>query len=177
MSLFAAITRALFVPRQSIGQFTAYLTIEEIANDDIEITQHPVQEGSTITDHAYIKPSTVAMKLIFDNRTDPIEEIYRNLVFLQSSRVLIDVVTTKREYSNMLIRSLTQTTDMQTNNVLSINLQLQQITITQIETVEVPERSKQKTPSLTGAKENAGKKQAQSVEEPQRRSALSALLS
>jgi hypothetical protein len=32
-------------------------TIEEVHNDELEITDHPVEKGTTISDHAFKRPS------------------------------------------------------------------------------------------------------------------------
>lgn len=164
---------AIFLPKRLVGPFQATITLEEVGTDELEITQHPVQQGASITDHAYVKPSTVNLKLMWSDANAPLSETYRNLLDLQSSRVPMDVVTGKRAYTNMLIKSLGQTTDVNTENVLSISLQLQEIIITAVEVTTVPPRKNQKDAGKTGATENAGKKSAQ--ETPRKRSALAAL--
>lgn len=178
-ALIPALIRATIVPRRSIGPFNATLTIEEVASDDLEITQHPVQQGAAITDHAYLKPATVAVKVVFNDEDAfayrPLAETYAKLLQLQAGREPLDVVTGKRAYKNMLIKSLGQTNDLMTENVLSISMQLQEILLTSVEVVTVPERSKQADPGKTGATEKAGQKKAQPVTEPKKRSALRAL--
>lgn len=166
--------QAVIVPRRAIGPFNATITVEEVATDDLEITQHPVQQGAAITDHAYLKPSTVAIKVIFNDEDAPLAETYDKMRKLQASREPFDVVTGKRSYKNMLFKSLGQTNDLRTENVLSINATLQEIFITSIEVVAVPERKKQKKPGKTGATDNAGQKKAQPAE-PKKKSALKAL--
>jgi hypothetical protein len=37
--------------------FIADATIEEVHNDDVEVTDHPVEQGTTISDHAFKRPS------------------------------------------------------------------------------------------------------------------------
>jgi len=174
MSLTEPPIPATIVPRRSIGPFNATLTIEEIATDELEITQHPVQQGSAITDHAYMKPATVNVKIVFSDEDAPLAETYEKMRQLQASREPFDVVTGKRSYKNMLFKSLGQTNDVRTEFVLSINATLQEVFITSLEVVSVPERKKQKTPGKTGATENAGQKKAQPAE-PKKKSALKAL--
>ncbi len=166
---------ANFLPKRAIGQFTATITVEEIATDELEITQHPVQQGASITDHAYNKPSTVNLKVQWNNDDAPLAETYKKLLDLQSSREPFDVVTGKRTYRNMLIKSLGQTTDVQTENILSISLCLQEIFIASIAVVSVPSRKKQKRPGKTGTTEKAGKKSAQEVPPSETKSALDVL--
>ena len=174
MTMLNPSTPATIIPRRSIGPFNATVTLEEIASDDLEITQHPVQQGATITDHAYLKPATVSIKIMFNAADAPLAETYAKLRQLQASREPFDVVTGKRAYKNMLFKSLGQTNDAQTENVLSISAELQEIFIVQVETTTVPPRKQQANPGKTGATENAGQKSAQSAPE-RNRSALRTL--
>lgn len=166
---------ASFFPRRAVGPFNATITVEESSKDDLEITQHPVQQGASITDHAYVKPSTVSLKVMWNDTDAPLSETYANLLALQSSRVPFDVVTGKRVYRNMLMKALSLTTDALTENVLNINMELQEIIITSLEVVSVPERPKQANPGKTGKTDNAGAKSAQPASTPRKRSALAAL--
>ena len=174
MTMLNPSTPATIIPRRSIGPFNATVTLEEIASDDLEITQHPVQQGATITDHAYLKPATVSIKIMFNAADAPLAETYAKLRQLQASREPFDVVTGKRAYKNMLFKSLGQTNDAQTEKVLSISAELQEIFIVQVETTTVPPRKQQARPGKTGATENAGQKSAQPAPE-RNRSALRTL--
>lgn len=168
MTMLNPSTPATIIPRRSIGPFNATVTLEEIASDDLEITQHPVQQGATITDHAYLKPATVSIKIMFNAADAPLAETYAKLRQLQASREPFDVVTGKRAYKNMLFKSLGQTNDAQTENVLSISAELQEIFVVQVETTTVPPRKQQANPGKTGATENAGQKSAQPAPERNR---------
>lgn len=163
---------ASFLPKRMVGPFSATVTLEEVGTDELEITQHPVQQGANITDHAYVKPSTLNMKLMWNDFDAPLSETYQNLLLLQSSREPFEVVTGKRAYNNMLIKSLGVTTDVNTENVLSISLQLQEVILTAVQVTTVPARKNQKDAGKTGATEEAGKKSAQPTK---KRSALAAL--
>lgn len=150
---------ASFLPKRSIGPFFATITIEESSADEMEITQHPVQQGAAITDHAYSKPSSVDISVQWSDESAPLAETYKKLLDLQASREPFDVVTGKRLFRNMLIKSMRQTNDAQTENILSIALSLQEIFITAIEVVSVPaDRKKQKDAGKTGKTEKSGKK-------------------
>ncbi len=175
MSTVIQPTTANIIPRRAIGPFSAMVVIEEVSSDDLEITQHPVQQGATITDHAFMKPSSVSMKIVFNDRDAPLAETYAKLRKLQSDREPFDVVTGKRAYKNMLFKSLGQTNDTQTENILSISAELQEVFIVQVETTTVPPRRQQANPGKTGATENAGQKSAQPATAERQRSALSIL--
>lgn len=174
MSLVEDLIKAIFVPKRQIGPFTATITIDEVLTDELEITQHPVQQGAAITDHAYMKPATVELKVWFGEFLTPPTEIYTKFQQLQASREPFDVVTGKRAYRNMLIKSLTQTNDGATDNILSLRLRLQEVLITTVEVASVPERKKQRKPGKTGKTENAGQKKA--IPEVKKKSALRALV-
>ena len=54
---------ALFVPmNRSIGGLTADITIEESERDELTITEHPVEQGAPIADHAFKRPSEVTIR-------------------------------------------------------------------------------------------------------------------
>lgn len=159
-------------PQRRIGQFTAMCVISETAKDELEITKHPVQEGATISDNAYVKPSDVSIKVVFNDDDKPLQETYRLLLELQALREPFDVVTGKRIYKNMLMKGLGQTTDAENENVLSIDFTLEEIIIVQVEVTTVPPRAKQATPAKTGATQNAGAKSAKAVEKPKRQQSI-----
>lgn len=175
MTMLNPSTPATIIPRRSIGLFNATVTVEEVASDDLEITQHPVQQGAAVTDHAYLKPATVSIKIMFNDADAPLAETYAKLRQLQASREPFDVVTGKRAYKNMLLKSLGQTNDALTENILSISAELQEVFIVQVETTTVPPRKHQANPGKTGATENAGQKSAQPAPE-KTRSALRTLV-
>jgi hypothetical protein len=161
-----------FYPVRKIGGFVATVTVSETHTDTIEVTRHPVQQGAAITDHAYVKPCTLSIKASFGFGETPLEELYNQLLNMQSSRQPFDIVTGKRAYSNMLCTSLSVTTDSKTENVLSISAEFTQVILTQLEIVTVPKRAQQKKPGKTGATENEGKKSAQEADKPKKQSVL-----
>jgi len=50
-------------PVRSIGPFTAQVTLEERHRDEMVITDHPVESGAVISDHAYMLPSGVTIRV------------------------------------------------------------------------------------------------------------------
>lgn len=147
-------------PQRKIGDIDLRVVISETATDTLTITKQPVQQGASITDHAFKEPTTLTMSALFaHNLTSPLSKIYQSLLDLQSSRVPIDVITPKRVYYNMLIGTLSQTTDRATENCLSINFSLQEVILVKTSTTQVP-RSKQANAGKTGKTENAGRKSA-----------------
>jgi len=154
------------VSKRSIGPFNGYVCMSEDSTDVLEITQHPVQRGASITDHAYLQPSTVSIRFIYTpNLTTPLDQTYQQLLDLQASREPFTIVTGKRVYKDMLFKSINVTTDVTKENILSVIGDFQQIILVDIEETNVPERSKQKIPQKTDMTENKGDKKAVPVDE------------
>lgn len=155
---------------RSIGDIKGYTVINETTNDTLTITKQPVQQGASITDHAYKEPTSFStniyladnQSLLFTNpfsSTNPLATLYKKLLDLQNSRETFEVVTPKRKYPSMLIASLTMTTDKNTENCLAINATLQEVIIVNISTVAIS-RDKQILSQATAKTENAGRKSA-----------------
>lgn len=152
--------QSLFGKNRKIGDIDVNVVISEGTDDTLTITKQPVQQGASITDHAYKEPTTFSMQVYFsDNFFVSLQDIYDQLLELQDSRTPFDVVTPKRIYRNMLIASLRQTTDKTTENCLALNIAFQEVIIVSISTVQVPPR-RQKLKAVTQATQNVGKKSA-----------------
>lgn len=163
-------------PRRNIGPMIANVTVEEIHNDEVEITQHPVERTADITDHAYPLPPTLVVRIgyapagaggggffgLLPGVGDPVSlnSIYQQFLDLKDARELMEVQTGKRVYQDMLIKSLAVTTDQDTENALFITVTLQHVILVNTQTVKVPQNSVQKSPKVTGNQLNAGTKNA-----------------
>ena len=163
MSLFNGGIAKLFFNSRAIGDFTADCTIRELSDDELEITEDPVERGAAITDHAYIKPAKVQIEAIFDPLIESLNTVYKNLLDLQKSREPFTIGTGKRKYTNMLIKSLNATTDRNTENVLSIKLECQQIIIVESQTTQLAGTANQQNPEVTSGVIDSGDKKAQTV--------------
>lgn len=145
-------------PVRKIGEINVQVVVSENTTDTLTITKQPVQQGASITDHAYMEPTGFSTAMYFkDNLSTSLSKIYQDLLDLQSSRVPFDIITPKRIYHNMLMSSLSQTTDKSTENVLKIDAAFQAIVIVSVVATSVA-RSQQRNPGATGATEPAGKK-------------------
>lgn len=157
-----------------IGLIVPSVVISEKHNDTLEITEHPVEVGAAISDHAYRRPSEVVMQVGFAGGGSLLDfldttsiglsaglspkETYQELLDLQNSRVPFDVVTGKRIYTNMLIRALEVTTDRTSENVLSAVLTLREVIITSTTTTQVAAKADMKLGAETSAVQNSGVK-------------------
>ncbi len=147
-------------PQRRVGEIDINVVINESTTDKLQITQQPVQQGASISDHAFMEPTTFSMSAYFkDNFGVSLAKVYADLLTLQKSRTPFDVVTPKRIYRSMLIGSLSQTTDRNTENTLAILFTFQEVIIVNVSTTTVP-RGRQRNAGTTGKTENAGKKSA-----------------
>ena len=172
----------LVAPKRSIGGLVAHATLEETHSDDLEITEHPIDQGASVTDHAYMRPREVMVRFGFSNSqglggaysnaglpTLPsvlsgsgaaqVDEIYQKLLAMQATRQLIDVFTARRKYSNMLIKSLKVSTNKETENALVVDAVFRQVILvsTQVATISAPADA-QAQPKETSLKQDAGTK-------------------
>lgn len=131
--------------RTIMGLF-ADVTVEEKHKDELQITEHPTEVGSPIHDHAYKEAPEVTMKVgwsesagklnglvgsTFISGDASLSIVYQTLLQLQESKVPLVVSTGKRLYTNMLMKSLSCTTDRQTENVLIIDITFKKINLVQ----------------------------------------------
>jgi hypothetical protein len=174
-------------------------TIEEVHNSEMEITDHPVEQGTVISDHAFMRPQELiitagwsdspnnsslenqiigaaanaspvlqtvigaaeavggVVSLFGSNGTSsPSNAAYQKLLDMQSNRLLFAIYTGKRAYQNMIIKSLSTTTDAKTENSLIIRIGCRQILMAQTQTVTVPDSSNMANPEQNGATTEMG---------------------
>lgn len=116
---------------RAIGQIYADVTIEENHRDEVVITQHPVEQGGIITDHAFKRPAELEIRCGFSNSSAGyegyVQQQYQGLLALQLARKPFNVYTGKRKYSSMLIRGLSVVTDPHSEYVLMASVSLQEI--------------------------------------------------
>jgi NDP-sugar pyrophosphorylase family protein len=181
-------TIATFFPHRSISSmnkpddvFQANVTIEEVLTDELEITEHEVQQGAQISDHAYKKQSTIMLRCLYSDDAQFLssaifnfvtrkkklsnDAAYEMLLEFQKDIIPLKVVTGKRTYTNVLIKTLTQVNDRDTNKVLSINIELKELFVVTIQKVTLPPREVQKIPEQTDSTKDSGKKILQEMED------------
>lgn len=162
---------------RKIGVMVPDVVVSEKHSDTLEITEHPVEIGAAINDHAYKRPSEVTMECgfagggslldVFDTRAfglgTPLnnmspKEVYKALLDAQERRELLDVVTGKRTYKNMLIRAIEVTTDKTSENVLTCTLTLREVILTSTTPITVADKSNMQLGVSTSAVQNTGMK-------------------
>ena len=167
-----------FIPKGSLGDIEIVATINETLRDDLETTLHPVEVGSPITDHAFKRPVEVIINCGWSNSSlealegslmadfdgeisspDYVGGVYSQLLALQESREPFEIVTSKRIYQDMLIQSLTVSTDEKTSSVLMCSAHCRQIIMAYTQATSLPPNANQANPANTAETENSGRKQ------------------
>lgn len=169
-------------PKGTIGGIQIQATLEEVYSDTLQVTEHPVEFGAAITDHAYKRPSEVVLRCGWSNSTlaslagavaaffnggglsasDYVSGVYSQLLALQESRIPFSITTNKRQYDDMLIVGLSSTVDNTTSNMLMLTATCRQIIIVSTQATTLPGMDSQADPASTAETDNVGVVQPQS---------------
>lgn len=167
-------------PRSKLGAIEIEASLEEIHTDTLQVTEHPVQLGAAITDHAYKRPAEVVLRCGWSNSSiealtgaaaalfnggtpsigDYVGAVYSQLLALQESREPFEIATSRRSYENMLLIGLSVTTDKSTSNILTVEATCKQILIVETQATTLPPRGDQASPADTAEIESVGAVQA-----------------
>lgn len=134
--------------------FDAYFSINHESN--LTITEHPIQTGASISDHAYMEAQSVTFEI---GMSDVMQDVsaksvtsftgtsssrsvnaYQVLKKLQSDRIPIDVITRLGTYKNMLIETISAPDDNKTLYGLKATVVLKEIFVVSVTTVKISER-------------------------------------
>ncbi|HEY8355731.1 MAG TPA: hypothetical protein VIK69_12045 [Methylophilaceae bacterium] len=163
----------------TIGDIQIMATLEEVHTDTIQASEHPIERGAAITDHAYKKPAEVLIRCGWTDSSFTalvgsvsslfqggsvgdryIDGVYSQLLALQESRQPFTIVTGLRQYDNMLIQSLRVDRDQKTSNALMVTAICRQVIIVETQATQLPPREAQRDPASTAEVENTGVKLA-----------------
>lgn len=167
--------------QKTIGGFVIDATVQEIHNTQIEVTDNPVDEGVVVSDHAENKPDTVTMDCVISdtplgfafvqsvkNIKTTVEsylgkdkrslDFYNRFVQMAKKREPIDVVTTLKKYSNMLITSISVPRTADTGGGLIFTVELREVRIVSSQTGVVETQSPRVRDSAKKTKDTAQKK-------------------
>lgn len=148
---------------RAIGTIIPDVVIEETSVDQTQITDHPVEMGAAISDHAFNLPPEVEMRCGFSDSTAGsegyVQEVYQEFLSLKAQREPFDVSTGKRQFPNMLIQSLQVKTDNETEHTLMIVVGLRGVIITQTQASAGAPQSAQAMPQQTAPNVDTGTQQ------------------
>lgn len=155
-------TSAIDLPYQVvISSDDSQIAFDAVANEQHErnltITEHPVEEGAKVTDHAQKEPDQLTLNGIISdhpillNRADlePVipggdpenraQQALDEFERLQETASLLTVDTEKKRYENMMIVGISVTMDAPRRYILDIGLSLKEFRKATVESVEAPE--------------------------------------
>jgi hypothetical protein len=117
---------------QSGAAIANYITVEENSTDDVVGTEHPIDAGAIMSDHIYLRPPRVKLRLGWSN-ADPtaagpsyVRDVYATLQALKNSRQLFTAYTGKRLYNNMFVEHLGVPTTAATEWSMIAEIELKQ---------------------------------------------------
>lgn len=132
-------------PSRSFAGISGYVTISEDTTDELEITQQPVAMNAAIADHAFKKPVSITITMLFKGSLlQSLNTTYTQLQQLQIPNVqtgvlsTFSVVTPKRTYTNMLLKTMKLLTNLQYENALDLIMNFQEVIIVSIGTTVIP---------------------------------------
>lgn len=117
-------------------------SLKELHSASSEIPKHPIEKGSDIADHVRRKPVTVRITGIVTNTpivfaafvgaargvsSTRAEEFYDVLLELKDSATIISVITTLRQYENMLIKDFNVPRDAELGNVVEATIFFEEV--------------------------------------------------
>src|SRR5258708_22204820 len=172
LALFKPVNVQIIDPSNSTVYLTFDVSLSETHQTDVEVTEHHIEQGAVITDHARPKPAVVTLEGLISNTpiknliqtggalfvkgsAGPVEDAYRKLLFLKDNAKLSTIITKLATYKNMLLFSLTVPRDAKIGDTLKFTAIFKEIRQVTLQTIALPPT---KQPRGKG-KKNLGKKQ------------------
>lgn len=149
--------------------FDAFIRMDHVTK--LKLTEHPVQTGSNITDHAFLEPRELTMEIAMSDTAESLVteqftghwsrsvKAYEIMKDLQAQRVPIQVLTKLGLYTNMMIETLSVPDDYLTLYGLRATLTLREVIVAETKTVKLST-----VPHITDST-NLGTKEPQPIDE------------
>ena len=129
----------------------------------LSVTDHPVQSGAAVADHAYLQPETVTLSVGMSDAMTAAGTLagesgersvsaYQKLLELARARRPLTLVTRLETYSNMLIQTVSAEETADSMNALRAEITLKRLNMVQVAEVSVQQTaSSSKITYETGA--------------------------
>lgn len=111
--------------------FISARAIKASVKESSRIMEHPIENGTVISDHRIILPIEIELILILSS--DDYQDVYKNIKQFYTSSTLLVVQTRSDIYQNQIIASMPHEEDPAQYDVLEISLNLRQIQFAQAE--------------------------------------------
>jgi len=140
----AAIRTMLVSPTYKNVYFDAVFRTEHSAG--VTLTEHPVQSGAPVTDHAFVEPMEVTMEIGMSDsaaeaKQDRSVSAYKMFMDLLALREPVKLVTRLGTYPNMVITSISAPDDHTTMNALRATITLRQIVRVTVSKVKIQQNT------------------------------------
>lgn len=154
------------------------VTISEVHDDEVTVTQHPVDTGAAISDHAIVQPASVTCVFGWSDSSRALnsaldgsilkgmqtsKDVYDRLVELKNQRSLLRLSTGKRKYPSVVITKLKVSTTVDTESAAIIEVTFQEVFLVEAKTVSLA-AIRQKSPRKTASKTSGGSRSAVPVD-------------
>jgi len=126
------------VPHYLIGDVLVDATPSEnpvIAN---EITDKPVEDGATISDHVHNQPTLLTLECTFTGQSGAsAEEKYEALLSMAQNKDVIEVAGGLQLYENMVIEEISPVKDVDIANGFRADVILKQVRFVSLDTITI----------------------------------------
>ena len=153
---------ALFLQRgTTIGDIVPHVTIEEVYRDQVVTTDHPVELGAAVTDHAFRRPPVFEIRCGWSNSTgrsnSVVMQVTEQLQALQerSRQQPVEIFTPRRMYDNMVLGEVQIIRDSNTNSIVACSMRARQIIIVEAQTTG-GDAGRQADPASTATPADSG---------------------
>lgn len=160
------------------GRFMADFVFSTEHKMNLKATQHPVQNGASITDHSIMEPDEVILEIgmsdtVTGAETNHSVNAFQLIRAIMQKREPLTLTTRLNTYRDMLITSISAPDDVNTMFALKASIYLQQIKITTVATVSVQQTvSASKTSDSGGSSSPAPEPVQKPEQDTQKKSVL-----
>ena len=142
-------TTDLIYVKTNIGGYFFDAFLRQDHSSELEITDHPVQSGSNISDHAFMKPRELTLELGMTEAFDSIVpgqfadnymrsvSAFRLLQDLQRTAQPLRILTRLQLYENMILQRLSAPDDYITRHALKCTATFREIIVPEVKTVAI----------------------------------------
>jgi hypothetical protein len=157
--------------RAKIGSITLDASLQELHSGESEITDHPVEDGTNVTDNIRDKPDRVRIEgmvtnhpLNIEDRVDSVgalvrgeagraETAFEQLREIKKNKQTVTIITSLKTYDNMAMETFEVPRDAELGNVVKFTATFKEIIIAKSETRAAPSKG-----DVGKAKVSSGKK-------------------
>lgn len=122
--------------------------IKATVNEQQKVMEHPVEDGTVITDHKVIQPIEIELSMLLTSQN--YRSVYQQIKQLYLKGTLLTVQTKAASYANMLIYNIPHDEDPTMYNSLAVGIKLRQVQfVTATFGTLPPKKVKKKTQAST----------------------------